>query len=100
MEINMKNLLIIGGFGLLGSELVKFFPNAYYTYNSTKIKDNRAYRLDITDQYTMLFLFIRLDLRDALLLLHLRMWIRMMKKSCECVRQNKFLSLGLQKSGG
>ena len=46
----MERVLIIGATGLLGSTLVDFFPNAYYTFNTTEMKAPNSFRLDISDQ--------------------------------------------------
>ncbi|MFP3257399.1 MAG: SDR family oxidoreductase [Candidatus Nanopusillus acidilobi] len=62
----MRNLIIIGASGLLGSELIKLFPDAIYTYNNTEIKHKNAYRLDITDQESLISLLKRFEIRDII----------------------------------
>jgi dTDP-4-dehydrorhamnose reductase len=56
----MKRTLIIGGSGLLGSVLIDYFPDAFYTYNNTKIEKNNAYKLNILDTESIKFLLEKL----------------------------------------
>jgi len=65
-EVHMRNLIIIGASGLLGSELIKLFPDAIYTYNNTEIKHKNAYRLDITDQESLISLLKKFEIKDII----------------------------------
>jgi dTDP-4-dehydrorhamnose reductase len=56
----MERTLIIGGSGLLGSVLIDYFPDAFYTYNNTKIEKNNAYKLNILDTESIKFLLEKL----------------------------------------
>ncbi len=60
------DLLIIGGSGLLGSVLIKFFNDAYITYNSTPIENKNAIRLDISDSESLKFLLAKLEPKNII----------------------------------
>jgi dTDP-4-dehydrorhamnose reductase len=65
-EVHMRNLIIIGVSGLLGSELIKLFSDAIYTYNNTEIKIKNAYKLDITNHKFLLLLLNKFDIREII----------------------------------
>jgi len=59
--IFMKNLLIIGGSGLLGSKVFELFPEAFATYNITRISRKNAFKLDISDRDSLKFTLDKLE---------------------------------------
>ena len=65
-EVHMRNLIIIGVSSLLGSELIKLFSDAIYTYNNTEIKIKNAYKLDITNHKFLLLLLNKFDIREII----------------------------------
>ncbi len=58
-KVHMRNIIIIGASGLLGSELIEVFPDTIYTYDKTEISSKNAYKVNITDHDELLFIWRR-----------------------------------------